>query len=151
MKDDLCWKQTARSMKLLGRSYELRQEPGFKVIIAGSRHIDVGRAKELIREHWKPALGLYRALVTRVISGCARGVDTAGEEMAVELTGRRAARFPADWEGLGRAAGPSRNIDMMSCADALFMIWDGRSRGSRHMLGLMESRKRPVYEIEISG
>ena len=127
-------------MKLMVRAAKYRDLPGYKVIIAGSRTIHVRRAKELIREHWKHALGLYQARVDYVISGCARGVDTAGEELAVELTGRKAARFPItseDWERMGPSAGPSRNIDMMTCANTLFMIWDGQSRGSRHMLGLM--------------
>lgn len=142
---------TKASMKLMRRAQKLRAEDGFKVIIAGSRHLDTRRAVALIREHWKPALGLYRARVSHIVSGaCPTGVDPAGEQLAFELTGRDAVRFPADWDGLGRGAGPSRNIDMMSCSDALFIIWDGRSPGSRNMLGLMESRGRLVYEIEIS-
>ena len=143
-------KEEPPSTKLATRAFKLRKVPGFKVIIAGSRHIHVETAKGLILDHWKPALGLFRARVTHVISGCASGPDTAGELLAEQLTGRAAVRFPADWERLGKSAGPSRNIDMMSCADALFLIWDGKSRGSRHMLTLMESRGRLVYEIEIS-
>jgi hypothetical protein len=141
---------TKASMKLAAKAAKLRQTPGFKVIVAGSRHLDTDRACEILREHWKQALGLFRARVDRIVSGaCPTGVDPAGERLAVELTGRKAALFPADWNGLGKAAGPSRNIDMMSCADGLFLIWDGSSRGSSHMLHLMETRKRPVFEIEV--
>lgn len=139
----------APSTKLAVRALKLRKEPGYKVIIAGSRHIDQTRAKKLIHEHWKTACGLYRSHVTHIISGCAPGPDTAGIELALKLTGRDAVKFPADWDGLGKAAGPMRNIDMMSCADALFILWDGKSRGSRHMLTLMEMRNRPVFEIEL--
>ena len=139
------------NLKLASRAAKYRDTPGFKVIVAGSRTFDVERVKDLVREHWRRALTLFGSNVSHVISGaCPTGADRAGEELALELTGREAVRFPAEWSRLGKAAGPSRNIDMATCANALFLVWDGRSRGSRHMLALMESRDRPVYEIEIS-
>lgn len=50
--------------------------------------------------------------VTIIISGCARGADTLGIEWA-EARGIEVARFPADWNTHGRAAGPIRNQQML--------------------------------------
>ena len=50
--------------------------------------------------------------VTIIVSGCARGADTLGIEWA-EASGVEVARFPADWNTHGRAAGPIRNQQML--------------------------------------
>jgi len=50
--------------------------------------------------------------VTIILSGCAPGADTLGIEWA-EAKGIQVARFPADWNTHGRAAGPIRNQQML--------------------------------------
>ena len=67
--------------------------------------------------------------ITTVISGCARGVDTFGEQYAAEH-GIPVERHPADWEHYGKAAGPIRNAEMAEVADALIAFWNGQSPGS---------------------
>lgn len=135
----------------LERAARIRKMPGFKVIIAGSRHLDVDRVKEIIREHWKAACKFWGQRPDYILSGaCPTGADRAGEKLARKLTGRHAICFPANWELLGKSAGIHRNLDMVSCAHGLFIVWDGKSRGSAHVLGCMEIRGRPVYEIEVS-
>jgi hypothetical protein len=42
--------------------------------------------------------------------------------------------FPAKWDKYGKAAGPLRNREMAAYADALILVWDGKSRGSANML-----------------
>ena len=134
----------------LERAARVRKLPGFKLIIAGGRDIDTSVARKLIREHWKAVCEKMGKKPDYIISGGAKGVDLAGELMAKKLTGREAIVFEANWDLLGKSAGPSRNLDMASVAHGLFLIWDGRSRGSGHMLSCMEIRDRPIYEIEIS-
>jgi len=97
-----------------------------KLIIAGSRHLP--NCVELIDKLVKP---LPR--VEEVVSGCARGVDTSGE-MWAKLNNIPVKRFPADWERYKNSAGPIRNMQMARYADALLLIWDGKSKGSKHML-----------------
>lgn len=40
----------------------------------------------------------------------------------------------ADWDAHGKAAGPIRNRKMAQEADALLLLWDGKSKGSASML-----------------
>lgn len=74
--------------------------------------------------------------ITEVVSGGARGPDRAGELWA-KINGVRVRVFPADWEKHGKAAGPIRNIEMAKYVGkdgALLPLWDGKSRGTRHMM-----------------
>ena len=102
-----------------------------RTIIAGSRkilhyHLVCQAVKEA---GWE---------ITTVISGCAKGVDTLGEQYAVvhEIP---VERHPADWNRLGRAAGPLRNREMAQCAEALIAVLYPGSRGTENMI--QEARK----------
>ena len=67
--------------------------------------------------------------------------------------------FPADWDKHGRSAGPKRNQAM---ADAWFYgmnaeyrfflgIWDGSSRGTKHMVDYVASLGVPVKSSRYKG
>ena len=71
--------------------------------------------------------------ITAVISGGAKGADALGEQFA-EDTGLPVYKFPAHWEKYGKAAGPIRNELMAEFGDALIALWDGKSRGTKHMI-----------------
>ena len=97
-----------------------------KVIIAGSRDItDYSLVKEAIKE--------ANLEITEVVSGCARGVDSLGEYWAQE-NNIPVKRFPADWEGLGRAAGVIRNGQMAEYGEALIAIKYPNSIGTNDMI-----------------
>lgn len=105
-----------------------------KVVIFGSCIIDS-------MEEVEKAVAVSGVLprTTEIVSGCAWGVDT----LAIEYAGQHnlpVKLFPADWKKLGRKAGPLRNIEMAAYADYGVAVWDGRSRGTAHMLGLMKGR-----------
>lgn len=102
-----------------------------RTIIAGSRHL--GLDDVLV------AMAICPWKVTEVISGGARGVDTAGEVWA-RINHIPIKRFPADWEKYGRYAGPRRNIQMADYAEAVVIVWDGQSRGALHMLNTAKER-----------
>ena len=71
--------------------------------------------------------------ITEVVSGCASGADTLGEQWA-EAHYHKIKKFPADWEGLGKAAGHIRNDEMANYAGALVAFWDGKSPGTKSMI-----------------
>ena len=71
--------------------------------------------------------------VTIIISGCARGADTLGIEWA-EARGVEVARFPADWNTHGRAAGPIRNQQMLDEAKPDLVIAFPGGRGTADMV-----------------
>lgn len=99
-----------------------------RVIVAGTRDLATPRAV-LIRLIAALAETLPGRVGT-VLSGASGVVDRAGEAWA----GGNVERFPADWQTHGRGAGPIRNQQMVGSADALILVWDGRSRGSADVL-----------------
>ncbi len=90
-----------------------------KVIITGGRSLIDHR---LIQQ----AIGLSRFTFNEIISGMAPGVDTIGYRIgrALEIP---VSEFPANWKKFGRSAGPIRNREMVNVADAVLVIWDGKS------------------------
>lgn len=87
--------------------------------------------------------------VTEIVSGAARGVDALGERWALERR-VRVTRFPADWSTHRRFAGPYRNHEMAEYADALVLVWDGKSKGSADMLRQAQGRGLPIFEAVVS-
>jgi len=107
-----------------------------KVIIAGGRKInDYAFLKKCIKDS-----GFE---ITEVVSGGAFGVDSMGERWASE-NGVPIKEFPANWGLHGKAAGPIRNQQMAEYADALILIWDGVSKGSRNMLHQAKVQKLKI-------
>lgn len=108
-----------------------------KVIIAGSR-------EGFVLEDVEAAILNSGFDITEVVSGTARGVDTLGEIWA-EKNGIPVKNFPADWKLHGARAGFVRNAAMARYADALIAVWDGRSPGTRNMIGHMERLGKPNH------
>lgn len=97
-----------------------------RTIIAGSRSItDYSVLRAAMREiTWVPSV---------VLSGRARGVDTLGERWAM-ANNLPVEYFYPQWTLLGNRAGIVRNVEMVQSADALVALWDGKSRGTTHMI-----------------
>lgn len=87
--------------------------------------------------------------VTEVVSGCARGVDRAGEIWAADHM-IPVKHFPADWNRHGKAAGPIRNGEMAEYADGALLLWDGVSRGTTNMKEHMERLGKPYVIFTVT-
>jgi len=92
-----------------------------KIAVVGSRHYP---SKEPIE---KFIVGLPQDTV--IISGGAIGVDTWAEE-AARAAALTVKIFHADWDGLGRKAGPMRNAEIVKACEQVVAFWDGKSRGT---------------------
>ncbi len=110
-----------------------------KVIIAGSRTLNptVKEIADIVYDH--------RISISEIVSGTAAGVDTCGEAYA-KAAGQPIAKFPPEWDEFGKLAGPIRNKQMAEYADALILIWDGKSRGSANMKKQMQKLNKPIFE-----
>lgn len=99
-----------------------------KVIIAGSRTItsEVDVLKAIHESGWLMQ-------ITQVVCGGADGADRLGKDFA-EANGIPIRMFTADWDKYGKKAGVLRNVQMANHADALIAIWDGKSKGTKHMI-----------------
>lgn len=84
-----------------------------------------------------------------VIHGDARGADRAADVIARDL-GIRVRKFPADWRGHGKAAGPIRNKLMLSeRPDVVHAFKDGFDYkldhgGTENMVGIALAANVPV-------
>lgn len=114
-----------------------------KTIVAGSRTIDdlAVVSAAITRSGWEKDMSC-------IFSGCARGVDQFGEEWAAKH-GLPVKKFPADWERYGKAAGAMRNIEMAREADALIAVWDGESKGTKHMIRVAREKGLKVYVHDV--
>lgn len=109
-----------------------------RVIVAGSREINVAveyLSVIVIESGFTPSV---------IISGHARGADKLGEDWA-KLHDIPCEKYPADWDKYGKRAGFMRNEYMASKADALIALWDGNSRGTKHMIETMQKLKLPIF------
>lgn len=97
-----------------------------RTIVAGSRSIKSYAvvSRVLDRCPWD---------ITTVLCGEADGVDQLGKRWAKEHS-VEVELWPADWTLNGKPAGIIRNCAMAKHADAAVVIWDGESRGSKHMV-----------------
>lgn len=83
--------------------------------------------------------------ITEVVSGGAVGADLLGEHWAKNHN-IPVSQFKPDW-GAGRQGGILRNIKMAKHADALVAFWDGKSKGTQHMISEAKSKNLKVTVI----
>ncbi len=117
----------------------------FKVIIAGSRGFS---NYKLLREQCNKFLREKRKTSNIiVVSGHARGADTLGEKYAQDERFTLEI-YPAQWKKFGKRAGYRRNEQMAEVADALIAFWDGSSKGTKHMIDIMNEKKLLVRVVQ---
>lgn len=125
-----------------------------RVIIAGSRDFDdfpklMNSCIDILHKISEQNDNLDKI---RIVSGTARGADLLGEQYA-KVAGYEVSRFPADWDGLGKRAGYVRNAEMAKFAVAdgnygvLIAFWDGKSKGTKHMIDLAEKKGLEVHIV----
>lgn len=110
-----------------------------RTIIAGSRTATAEQVRQAINSC------PWRSEITGVVSGIARGADELGLQWAKEQN-LPVCTYSPDWAAQGKAAGPIRNSLMAENADALILVWDGSSSGSRDMLSKAKKRGLKIWE-----
>lgn len=112
-----------------------------RLIIAGGRELHPN--SNLINGLFHQ-FGIWDKVHTVVHGGC-RGVDTCADSFA-KGHGLKIDKHEAKWKELGRSAGPIRNREMSLVADAVLLIWNGKSGGTASMRRIALEKKLPVYE-----
>lgn len=115
-----------------------------KIIIAGGR--DFKGTPLFIRRVDKLINRIEDQDIT-IISGKARGADKFGEDYA-EARGYPVEYYPADWDQYGKSAGYIRNKEMAKNATHLIAFWDGKSKGTKHMIDLARSFNLKICVIK---
>lgn len=121
-----------------------------KIIIAGSRTLTNINIIDIINNsllNLTNSEGLSRKQI-QIISGGATGVDTLAIHFALD-NDIPYKKFPANWHEYGKKAGYLRNIEMANYADALIAIWDGKSKGTKHMIDIAEKKGLKIYIYKV--
>lgn len=115
-----------------------------KYIIAGGRDFNnYSVFREIVSKFLKPTEDM-------IVSGAARGADTLAIMYANQY-GITLQKFPAQWDLYGKSAGFIRNAEMANYGDALIAFWDGKSKGTAHMIQSMSRLDKPVYVFNYKG
>ena len=112
-----------------------------RVVVAGCRNYFNYKEAEAFIDFCLQNIKDEYALI--FVSGGAPGADALGERYAREH-GYKVERYDADWEKYSRRAGPIRNEEMAKAADFVICFWDGRSRGTKSMIGYAEKYEKPI-------
>lgn len=115
-----------------------------KLIVAGGR--DFTDTNLMIAELQKLVNSGNIPKCPELVCGMARGADMlayslwANNKMPIH-------NFPANWDKHGKSAGYRRNLEMGEFADAAVCFWDGNSKGTKHMIDIMNKLNKPVYVV----
>lgn len=125
----------------------MAKDDKIRIIIAGSRTFDDYEAlcehvnKFILLNRYAATNGAYKTNEVEIVSGGARGADKLGERYAKEHC-LSLKVFPADWDKYGKSAGYIRNTEMAKYANCLIAFWNGKSKGTAHMINLA-----PKYDL----
>lgn len=113
-----------------------------KVVVCGGRneHLSDERLRALTEALWQLNDGLLVLLL-----GGASGIDEDVRRASIPL-GYPYRLFPADWKTHGKVAGPLRNAQMASEADAVIAFPGGR--GTADMVGKARKIGIPVTLLD---
>lgn len=81
-----------------------------------------------------------------LVCGMARGADILAFRLW-KSANMQIHVFPAEWDTYGKSAGFRRNKEMGEFADAAVCFWDGKSKGTKHMIAIMQRLNKPVYVV----
>ena len=84
--------------------------------------------------------------VDTIISGGARGVDSLAEKYA-DFHHLSKYIIRPRYDLYGRAAPLKRNELIVDMADAVLVIWDGKSKGTQYTLQYAEKKNKPITVI----
>lgn len=120
----------------------------FKLIVAGGRDFNLPG----VLEYWimEYISRLPQDMVVSIVSGMARGADRLAYEFAKRMR-TKVYEYPAQWDDLNAPgaivrtnfktgktynanAGFVRNQVMANVGDGLLVFWDGKSKGTEHMI-----------------
>jgi hypothetical protein len=133
-----CINQWGDKCPFMNTEHCTNEDMKMKVIVAGPR--DVEDFSEVCK-----AIEESGFTIGEVVSGGAPGVDTLGERWATEH-GIPFKRFDAQWDKLGKAAGPIRNQQMADYAEALVAVAkEGGSPGTSDMISRARASDLKVY------
>jgi len=108
-----------------------------KIAIIGSRNLLISNLEKYLPDN-----------ITEIVSGGAKGVDTSAREYAknnnIKLT-----EFLPEYDKYGKFAPLKRNLQIIEYADCVIAFWDGKSKGTKHVIEncRKQNKKVTVYFV----
>lgn len=116
---------------------------GKTVIVCGGRDFDdrnyIWRGLDDFHEG-------YNGPIAKLVHGGAQGADSEAAEWA-KRTGVKAVAVPARWKAFGKAAGPRRNLDMLTTHNPDCVLAFQGGRGTAHMISVAEASGVKVFRL----
>lgn len=84
-----------------------------------------------------------------IITGGAQGIDTLAEQYA-DLHRLSKTVLRPRYDVYGRAAPIKRNETMVDLADRILVIWDGKSKGTKHTIEYAEKQNKDMRIVLIN-
>ncbi len=109
-----------------------------KIGIIGSRNIIIDNIKEYLP-----------CDVTEMVSGGAKGIDQCAREYAI-AENIKLTEFLPDYGRYGRYAPLERNIRIINYADRIIALWDGKSKGTKHIIDNCKKMNKKIEVIIIT-
>lgn len=103
----------------------------FNLIVAGGRDFqDYNRLENVLFEFAEQHGDDY---MMNIVSGMARGADSLAVQFC-RIHDVCLIEMAPDWNQYGKSAGYRRNADMAAISQGLVAFWDGKSKGTKHMI-----------------
>lgn len=118
-----------------------------RLCVFGSRSFDTVQCADYMDAALKSFVMGYRSsrpCEIEIVHGGTPGADALAGEWSVANGYGSATVFEADWKTHGKAAGPIRNSQMVEYANYFIGFWDGRSTGTKDMIGKVEKSYKPL-------
>lgn len=84
--------------------------------------------------HYEAVKTALNSLGTTILLHGAEGAGKQHAERWARETGNQQTGYPPNWKEHGKAAGPIRGKTMITNADNVIALWDGRSKGTANEL-----------------
>ena len=120
-----------------------QNKPIYYVCVAGYRNFkETEENYNIVSNYLDFALSRLKESGEIVIvhGACPRGVDMLADRYS-RRNNYKCIQFRADWDSLGRSAGPERNKRMCDFSDYFICFWNGSSRGTMNMIQNVKAAK----------
>lgn len=107
-----------------------------KAAVIGSRELEIKCIAKYIPNN-----------ATEIVSGGAKGVDTAAKEYAL-LNNIKLTEFLPEYAKYGKFAPLKRNISIIEYSDIVICLWNGKSRGTKFVIENCKKKNVP-YKVFI--
>ena len=118
----------------MGSNY-IQYEVKMKLAIVGSRNVEILDIEKYMPEG-----------ISEIVSGGAKGADALAKEFA-EKNGIKYTEFQPKYNLYGKAAPLKRNDEIADYADRAIAFWDGKSKGTKNVVGLFRKRGKEIDVI----